>query len=131
VLGIAILGVIVTSRMDAVVRAGINALSLPGAEKAALLSSVSKHSLTVGMLTPSERGAAPLVNRAFVEGLQAGMRTSGVVLAVAAGLAFALLPRVRRSAARADSPGRERISTNPSEAQMAGEPRALRARGVL
>ncbi len=34
VLGIAILGVIVTSRMDAVVRAGVNALSLPGAEKA-------------------------------------------------------------------------------------------------
>ena len=131
VLGIAILGVIVTSRMDAVVRAGINALSLPGARRPALLRSVSTHSLTVGMLTPSERGAAPLVNRAFVEGLQAGMRTSGVVLALAACLAFALLPRVKRSTATSHSPGRELISTNPSGVQMAGQPRALRARGIL
>jgi DHA2 family methylenomycin A resistance protein-like MFS transporter len=109
VLGIAILGVIVTSRMDAVVRAGINALSLPGAEKAALLGSVSKHSLTVGMLTRSERGAAPLVNRAFVEGLQAGMRTSGVVSPARRPWPS---PFCRQAgSAPSESPGRELIAT--------------------
>jgi hypothetical protein len=61
----------------------------------------------VGSLRPSEQAVGPLVNRAFVDGLQAGMRTSGVVLAVAAFLALALLPGVRRSAAASKPPGRD------------------------
>jgi Major Facilitator Superfamily len=107
VLGIAILGVVVTNRMDSVVRAGIDHVPLLGAQKTAILSAVSQHALSVGSLRPSEQAVGPLVNRAFVDGLQAGMRTSGVVLAVAAFLALALLPGVRRSAAASKPPGRD------------------------
>jgi EmrB/QacA subfamily drug resistance transporter len=104
VLGIAVLGVVVTSRMDAIVRAGIGGLSLSEPQRSALVRAVSQHSLAVGTLPPSEQAAAgPLVARGFIDGLHAGMRISAVGLAVGAALALAFLPSARRSAAEAPS----------------------------
>jgi EmrB/QacA subfamily drug resistance transporter len=99
VLGIAILGVVVTTRMDSAVRAGLAAVPLPSSQKAALRSAVSKHALGVSSLSSSANSAAGgLVRRAFVDGMQAGTRISSLVLAIGACLALAFLPGMRRAA---------------------------------
>src|SRR5207244_4034211 len=88
VFGVAVLGVVVTSRLDTVVRTGINTLTLASAQKSALLSAVSQHALGIGAVPPNDAVALPLIKQGFVDGMQTGMRISGVALAVGACLAL-------------------------------------------
>jgi EmrB/QacA subfamily drug resistance transporter len=114
VFGIAILGVVVTGRLETTVRTGVDALSLTGAQKASLLSTVSQDSLGVVPLPPAERAATgPLIARGFVDGMQAGMRITGVLLAAGAFVALALLPSVTRSATSSSSASRSLALKQP------------------